>query len=576
MKKLFSLLHLNTIQRKLWVVVLVLGAWVSLVMYNILAAQFYAVGLIDEAVNKHQVVLNDALKYKGKLNEATTALSFFLITSETRYKKAYQETVVELEERLLNFQKLPAVQQHERTLFLAKDMYVDLSMLDAIAQKFFLQKEDKRTSQGDSVGESIDLVSKELGPLVEDIKIELEEVISIHQAHVTLEFSEVIDELHDAAVETIIFSIVGAMLGIVAMLFVLRLFITPVNKIANAMRMISERGDLSQSLEAKGRDEYYLVAKYFNAFVAKIHTMVDLVVDSSRNLTTESENLCELSKKSHHSASQQHQELEKSADDLTNIMTTVDQILNNTNETLENAQDAEEHATKGKEVMTLMVDKISTLAQRVDNATEATDVVEQMSHDIGDIVGVITKITEQTNLLALNAAIEAARAGEQGRGFAVVADEVRALSSQVYSQTDSIQQRIGKLQDQVNVLKETMHAGQETSKETVEKANEASSVLLEITGSVDEIIQKNRHIVEQVNQHQRLVVGLKQNIENIDHIASSTATTSGDAARLSTEFTFLAKQLEQLVGQFKMGAASPGRKIDGNDKEVSGDDIELF
>lgn len=562
MKKLFSLFHLHTIQRKLLAGAFLLGAWLSVVMLNIIFSQMHAVDLVDKAVNEHAVALNSALSYKGKLNNSTTAISFYLITRESKYKQSYQDHIAELDQILEIFKKLPSVANHERTLFLAEDIRVNLGILDSIAQKVFVMEENKQPSQENDKMSVASLVSKELGPLVDHITLELDEIIGIHKAHVDNMFAEVTTDLRDSTSETIIMTIIGSLLGVVGMFLALHLFVKPLNKVATAMRMIAERGDLSQSLDMKGRDEYHLVAKYFNEFVEKIHTMVDLVINSSRNLTTESMNLCDLSNTSHNSVSQQHQKIEKCSGELTNIMTTVDQILANSNETLDSAQDAEKHAAKGKRVVNAVIENISILAQRVDSATDATDAVDQMSCEIGDVVGIINKITEQTNLLALNAAIEAARAGEQGRGFAVVADEVRALSSQVHAQTESIDQRISNLQDQVKVLKETMHAGQETSRETVGNANEAGEVLLEITNSVGSIIQKNSHIVEQINQHQNLVVGMKQNIEGIDGIARSTADTSGEAARLSKEFTFLAKQLACLVDQFKSGNGAQKQVVD--------------
>ena len=349
------------------------------------------------------------------------------------------------------------------------------------------------------------------------------------------------------------------------------------------MREIAHKGDLSQSLTVTGRDEHATMGRSFNEFVTKIRSMVDLVINSSQNLTTESAKLFDLSQKSHASVNEQHIQIESCSCEINNVMTMVDNIAQKGNKTLESAHTAETSAEQVKHVVTDMTDKVSLLANHINEASTATQLLDSMSQDIGEVVNVITGIAEQTNLLALNAAIEAARAGDHGRGFAVVADEVRNMSSQVHSQTAMINTKIESLQHQVANLKHTMQTSVDSTMEAVDKADNTKHALQQITHAITTIITQNKDIVEQVGQHHNVVCSLNKKIENIDNIAKQTATSSQLATDLTKEFTFLAQQLEQLVGQFKDGthqnnpmqkddeASKPANAIDNNT-----DDIELF
>ena len=425
------------------------------------------------------------------------------------------------------------------------------------------------------------MVSTQLGPLVKHLTDDLDSLTATHRQYVNIETKNILAGLRDTAKETIMFMIIGAIFAIFSLYIVFAVLYKPLKKIGSAMDEISVKGDLNQSLEVVGCDEYSAVAESFNGFVNRIRMMVDLVIDSSQNLTAESITLSNLSRESSESVKQQHQQVENCSNELKNVMTTVDQISTNSSNTLLSAHDAEKNALRGKEVVANMVEQISTLAQRVDNAYNATDILEKMSNEIGDIVSVITKITEQTNLLALNAAIEAARAGEQGRGFAVVADEVRALSAEVHGQTDSVNDQIVKLQGQMLMLKQAMQDGKDASKETVDKATEAGEVLVDIAGSVSSIIQQNKLIVDQVSNHHELVVNINNRIELIDGLAKEADSSSSRSSNLSKEFTFLAKQLEQLVVQFKYGGASSdgNANFDEDADDLAEDDtgnIDLF
>jgi methyl-accepting chemotaxis protein len=355
--------------------------------------------------------------------------------------------------------------------------------------------------------------------------------------------------------------------------------LTPLYNLNKAMPLIANQSDLNQRLDDGGKDEFSDIAVSFNDFVGKIRKMVELVISASRNLTAESYKLSDFSMVSHRFVTEQKTKLDVCNADLATVTGTVEYIARQSSETLEAAQQANTKADKGKQLVGNVISHIENVAAQVSHAMSSVDELNSLSQRIGDVVKVITQITEQTNLLALNAAIEAARAGEHGRGFAVVADEVRGLSSQVKSQTESIQQQIMQLQQHVKPLVETMQTGNEMSQMTVKLAQEAGGGLQEITCAMDSIISMNADIVSKISTHHELVSSLNGDIRAIGEMAVGSAESSSKSAALAKEFNFLAKQLEQLVEQFvkKTPTAETGLADDESAAaNHASDDVELF
>ncbi|MGD8593954.1 MAG: methyl-accepting chemotaxis protein, partial [Gammaproteobacteria bacterium] len=231
---------------------------------------------------------------------------------------------------------------------------------------------------------------------------------------------------------------------------------------------------------------------------------------------------------------------------------TVQEVARNATEAANAASHSDEEAQKGQAVVDRTINAIDALASEVDRAANVIHRLEQDSDQIGTVLDVIKGIAEQTNLLALNAAIEAARAGEQGRGFAVVADEVRTLASRTQQSTAEIQQMIERLQAGAQEAVSVMDDSRSRAADSVSSAQSAGQSLQSITGSVASITDMNTQIAAAADEQSAVAEEVNKNIVNINHAAERAADGAKQTSAASNALAGLAQDLQALVGQFKV------------------------
>lgn len=399
--------------------------------------------------------------------------------------------------------------------------------------------------------------------------------------------------LMDTSVVIIFVSgVIGLILTLLAMLWAKLKLISPLNQTVNAMRTIAHEGNLSHELDLKSKDEFGDLAKAFNEFVSKIHTVVDLVIQSSENLVSESDKLSKFTSKSKEQSQHQKDKVQNVAQEFSGIAHMLNDVMEKTSDTQQVVKEAETTANQGGQVVDTTVHQIQQLASQINSAADTMLSLENMSHDIGNIIGIITGITEQTNLLALNAAIEAARAGEAGRGFAVVADEVRSLSSSVTEQTRQIQSQIEAIQHTAKQATILMQQSQEGAQHCVRNAEQAGQSLTEIKRVISQV-SSNSHALANASANQiGRTSSVNEDIQTIHNIAIETADGAQQVSNMGFEFKILASQLESLVSQLLLGLQKkeitetvkdngdehgPGHTESMNDNQANPDgDIELF
>ncbi len=397
------------------------------------------------------------------------------------------------------------------------------------------------------------LIRTELGPLVARIKHNLDQLIQRQQRE-TMELSQnLLADVEQTRNLVLGLAILGVVIGALGGVLMIALVTRPLCNTVNAMQDIAHgEGDLTRRLKVRGKDEIAALSEAFNNFVEKVQNMVRQVAGSTSQLAAAAEEMSLVTNETSSGVQRQRSETEQVATAMNEMTATVQEVANHAESAAEAAVQADNQAKEGGEVVQGTITAIERLADEVEKAAGVIHRLEQDSDEIGSVLEVIRGIAEQTNLLALNAAIEAARAGEQGRGFAVVADEVRSLASRTQASTEEIQQMIERLQsgarDAVNVMEE----GRSMAKNSVEQAAHAGESLHSITTAVNEITTMNTQIAEAARQQEQVAEEINQNVSNISLVAEETDNGTTQLASASSDLARLSGELQSLVATFKI------------------------
>ncbi|CCN37477.1 putative methyl-accepting chemotaxis protein [Vibrio nigripulchritudo SO65] len=364
---------------------------------------------------------------------------------------------------------------------------------------------------------------------------------------------EVFAELDSTAQKMMITTLVVALIFVALSLILAGSITKPINVIAERFRQLGEGdGDLAQRIEINGKDEIAKLSQGFNGFIEKIHNSVKEVAETSNALQIAAEGVAEKSHITHDNSQNQRDQTIQVVTAINEMGATISEIASNAATAAETASGAESNTEDGRGVVFRAKDAISRLASDIEHIGGVVQKLAGTTQDIGSILDVIRDISEQTNLLALNAAIEAARAGEQGRGFAVVADEVRNLASRTADSTEEIQKMINQLQADAQNAVSAMEAGQAVTMEGVESTDQAVEVLGLISESISDISDRNTQVATATEEQSTVVHTINENIEEINSINELTTNTAQELADASAELQSLSKRLDAMVGNFKL------------------------
>lgn len=461
--------------------------------------------------------------------------------------KQHAENIDQVRERVNKFGELTTSKEHK----LRVDEFHDaFKKWEAISKRI-----EKERSEGGRSGRStaIELSFKEGAQyfqMTRDIIDDLTEKLKVASNEKTLENKALVS--HSKKIQIIALS-VGLVIVFMLALFFPGIVVKPLKTLLERMEDISHgEGDLTARVEVLSTDESGQLGKSLNYFLEKMQQTISQIAGSTVQVSAAAEELSAIISETNDSISQQHIATDQVATAVNEMSATVQEVTINATKAASSARSADESAQDGRTVVQNTIDSIGHLATDVNEAAEVIRGLSQDSDSIGSVLDVIKGIAEQTNLLALNAAIEAARAGEQGRGFAVVADEVRTLASRTQQSTTEIENMIENLQQGTQNAVRVMGSGTKKVKESVEKATDAGVALKNITTAVTAISDMNMLIASAAEEQNTVTEDINRNVSAISIISDQNSRSSQQMNDSSAKLARLAVELQTQVDQFKV------------------------
>jgi methyl-accepting chemotaxis protein len=327
----------------------------------------------------------------------------------------------------------------------------------------------------------------------------------------------------------------------------------PLNVTIDAMEQIAKgEGDLTQRLSTEGNDEVAKLADAFNQFVIKIANMVANLQPLGHTLSNEAVHLLDTVKLSNQSANQVHSETQSVAAAINQMLSTSQEMARNTQDAADGASNVKHQAEQNQQLMQQTVEQTESLVGELQQAEAVSLTLSQSSAEIGSILDVIGSIADQTNLLALNAAIEAARAGEHGRGFAVVADEVRALANRTQSSTNEINKIINQIQTGIQSVINSITNTQQHSAQLQSKAVQSSDAIIAILALIENISSMTAQLASATEEQALVTEDININVSTISELTELSLTANETHSQAAQSLQTISVDMSQTLGQFKI------------------------
>lgn len=541
---------------------------------NVEVAKFF--GYTDVAFSNHKTMLqlqavvpDEKLDLKDAINFAAEDLGILVTdgdTSEIQFAASYMHSQIESLQVSINdyfdVRSLDKMQElregmasiisslKDKQSYLNDDNINDLvseieiSVIsdDGVVAKFY---ENARLVQESEV------LAKQLSDSMELVNASVQQLLS----EATLMGASAKAEATNAAsLSTLIIEVVlviSIVIAVLVTLWVSRSIRLPLKEVMTVLGEISD-GDFTQRSKVKTKDEFGELSAWVNGLVAKLQKVMSEIDQASNEVAESAGSNVRLASDSKRLMGAQNERTTEVASSMSEMVSTVDQVAKSSEIILHQIQSVDQRANQNREQMDTNIHKIEHLLDQIEESTSVVNELDEHSKSIDRILEVIQGIAEQTNLLALNAAIEAARAGEQGRGFAVVADEVRTLATRTHSSTEEIQHVIAQLQQGVTKTVASMEDSRKSATSSVEEARTVGLSLVELQSSMAEIRDLSMQIATAAEEQSAVAQEIKQNVLEISEMSEQAALGSDQSEKDSEGLSKLASHQKQLLSQFKI------------------------
>ncbi|WP_065188274.1 methyl-accepting chemotaxis protein [Shewanella woodyi] len=482
----------------------------------------YAVYVID-AINKANAGAFTA-------QEATSALDKANKSIKEKWQAFMSTNHTEEEDRL---------SREANQLFLAADSAIS-KLMDKLNR-----------TQGKVVGKLNDDILP-LYEVIDPVSSKIGELVTLQLRVAEAEKNKVSDIYSSSVTVFIIMTIIAVIASILIGLWVNRAVMLPINDIVSKLSKIQKESDLTVTFNTFNDDELGQITSNLTLVINHLRGILDSIYQASNTVGDSTIKLSEFTGKTSERMYEQQSETEQTATAMNQMVATVNEVALNTTAAAVSAKDADTNAANGNEIVQQSITSMSMLSEQITQTASVITKLSDESQSIGSVLDVIKGIAEQTNLLALNAAIEAARAGEQGRGFAVVADEVRTLAQRTQESTQEIETMIERLQKGVQEAVASMEVGIKQVDDANNKANMAGQALKDIVLSVDNISHMNTQIATAAEEQSSVAESINQSIITISDIAMESTQASHELSSSVEELTTLSEDMRSQVGQFKL------------------------